>query len=103
MIRTLRKFWSLNMHKPEDQELHPDREHIDIEAGFEQSDVKITGIIVFLASLGTFVAVTGVLCFGIGRVINARMNREDGPNSKWTQTVNIRQLGNMPNNPEMQN
>jgi len=91
------------MHKPENQELHPDREHIDIEAGFEQSDIKITGIIVFLASLGIFVAVTGVLCFGIGKVINARMNREDGPNNKWTQTVNIRQLGNMPNNPEMQN
>jgi len=91
------------MHKPENQELHPDREHIDIEAGFEQSDVKITGIIVFLASLGIFVAVTGVLCFGIGKVINARMNREDGPNNKWTQTVNIRQLGNMPNSPDMQN
>jgi len=91
------------MHKPEDQELHPDREHIDIEAGFERSDIKITGILVFLASLGVLVAVTGVLCFGIGKVINARMNREDGPNSKWTQTVNIRQLGNMPNNPEMQN
>jgi len=40
------------MHKPEDQELHPDREHIDIEAGFERSDIKITGILVFLASLG---------------------------------------------------
>jgi hypothetical protein len=91
------------MHKPENQELHPDREHIDIEAGFEQSDVKITGIIVFLASLGIFVAVTGVLCFGIGKVINARMNHEDGPNNKWTQTVNIRQLGNMPSSPELQN
>jgi hypothetical protein len=103
MIRTWRKFWSLNMHKPENQDLHPDREQIDIDAGFEQSDVKITGIIVFLASLGIFVAVTGVLCFGIGKVINARMNREDGPNTKWTQTVNIRQLGNMPNSPDMQN
>ena len=91
------------MHKPENQELHPDREHIDIEAGFEQSDVKITGIIVFLASLGIFVAVTGELCFGIGKVINARMNHEDGPNNKWTQTVNIRQLGNMPSSPELQN
>lgn len=91
------------MHKPENQELHPDREHIDIEAGFEQSDVKITGILVFLASLGIFVAVTGVLCFGIGKVINARMNHEDGPNNKWTQTVNIRQLGNMPSSPELQN
>ncbi len=31
------------------------------------------------------------------------MNKEDGPNSKWTKTVDIRQLGNMPSSPEMQN
>ncbi len=46
---------------------------------------------------------TGILCYGIGKVINARMNKEDGPTSKWTKTVDIRQLGNLPNNPEMQN
>ena len=57
----------------------------------------------FLTSLAIFVAVIGLLCYGIGKVINARMNKEDGPNSKWTKTVDIRQLGNMPSNPEMQN
>ena len=31
------------------------------------------------------------------------MNKEDGPNSKWTKTVDMRQLGNLPSNPEMQN
>ena len=31
------------------------------------------------------------------------MNKEDGPNSKWTKTVDVRQLGNLPTNPEMQN
>jgi hypothetical protein len=31
------------------------------------------------------------------------MNKEDGPNSKWTKTVDIRQLGNLPSSPEMQN
>jgi hypothetical protein len=31
------------------------------------------------------------------------MNQEDGPNSKWTKTADIRQLGNLPNNPDMQN
>ncbi len=44
-----------------------------------------------------------MLCYGIGKVINARMNKEDGPNSKWTKTVDVRQLGNMPSSPEMQN
>jgi hypothetical protein len=91
------------MHKPEEHGQHPDREHIDTSAGFERSDVKMAGILVFLMSLGILVAVTGVLCYGIGKVINAHLNHEDGPNNKWTKTVDIRQLGNLPNNPEMQN
>jgi len=57
---------------------------------------------VFLTALAIFVAVTGVLCYGIGKVLNAELNKEDGPNSKWTKTVDIRQLGNLPNNPAMQ-
>ena len=78
-------------------------EHIDASQGFEQSDVKITGILVFLVSLGIFVAVTGLVCYGIGKVLNAHMNKEDGPNSKWTKTVDVRQLGNLPSNPALQN
>ncbi len=78
-------------------------EPIDTSLGYEGSDVKVTGILVFLVSLGIFVAVTGFVCYGIGKVINARMNKQDGPNSKWTKTVEIRDLGNMPSSPEMQN
>jgi len=78
-------------------------EEIDTSLGYEKSDVGTVGILVFLMALGIFVAVTGVLCYGIGKVINARMNREDGPNSKWTKTVDIRQLGNLPSSPELQN
>jgi hypothetical protein len=78
-------------------------EEVDVSAGYEQSDVKVTGIIVFLTSLAIFVAVCGVLAYGIGKVINARMNKEDGPNSKWTKTADIRQLGDLPSNPQMQN
>jgi hypothetical protein len=78
-------------------------EAIDTSLGYEGTDVKVTGIIVFLVSLGIFVAVTGLVCYGIGKVLNAHMNKEDGPNSKWTKTVQIRELGNMPSNPEMQN
>ncbi len=80
-----------------------DPEEVDTSLGYEASDVGSTGILVFLIALGIFVAVTGVLCSGIGKVINARMNREDGPNNKWTRTVNIRELGNLPSNPELQN
>lgn len=77
-------------------------EEVDASAGYEKTDVGVTGIIVFLTALAILAAVTGILCYGIGKVINARMDREDGPTSKWAKTVNIRSLGNMPNSPEMQ-
>ncbi|HEY3704030.1 MAG TPA: hypothetical protein VGL22_03160 [Terracidiphilus sp.] len=78
---------------------------IDASHGYERSDVKTSGIIVFLTALGIFVAVTGILCWGIGKAFNAYMNKEDGPNTKWTKDadVQIRQLGNMPSSPELQN
>jgi len=88
---------------------HPDPGHesenheIDASTGYERSDTSVTGIAVFLVSLLIFVAVVGMLCYGIGAWFNARMNREDGPNSKWTKTVDVRQLGNLPSSPELQN
>jgi hypothetical protein len=91
------------MHKPENHGSDHEPEKIDTSAGFEQSDVKIAGILVFITALSIFVVVTAILCYGIGKVINARMNTEDGPNSKWTKTVDVRQLGNLPNNPDLQN
>jgi hypothetical protein len=86
----------------------PDRdkaapEKVDTSLGYEPSDVGVTGILVFITALLIFVAVCGVLCYGIGKVINARMNKEDGPNSKWTKTVDVRELGNLPSSPELQN
>ncbi len=80
----------------------PKPEEIDASAGYEQSDIRVTGIVVFLTSLAIFVAVCGVLTYGMGKLINAWMNKEDGPNTKWTKSVDVRQLGNLPNNPELQ-
>src|ERR1700761_230601 len=77
-------------------------EEIDASAGYEQNDVRVTGIIVFLTALAIFVAVTGILCYGIGKVLNAELNKEDGKNSKWTKTVDVRDLGNLPNSPALQ-
>ena len=85
----------------EPQDHGPDE--IDVEAGFEKSDVRVTGIVVFLTALAIFVGVTGVLCYGIGMVINANMTKEDGPTSKWSKTVDVRTLGDLASNPEMQN
>jgi hypothetical protein len=81
----------------------PKPEDIDASAGYERTDANVVGIVVFLTALAIFAAVTGLLCYGIGKVINAHMNKEDGPNSKWTKTVDVRQLGNMPSSPELQN
>lgn len=80
-------------------------EEIDASHGYERSDIRVTGIVVFLTALGIFVAVTGVLCYGIGKVINSAMNKEDGPNSHWVnpKTADIRQLAGLPNNPDLQN
>lgn len=78
-------------------------DQVDASLGYEPTDVKITGILVFIVAMGIFVVVTAVLCYGIGKVFNARMNKEDGPNSKWTQTVDVRQLGNLPSSPALQN
>lgn len=85
--------------QPEDHS----QEEIDASAGYEKSDVRVTGIIVFLTALGIFVVVTAVLCYGIGMVINANMNKEDGPTNKWATTVDVRTLGDLAANPELQN
>jgi hypothetical protein len=78
-------------------------EKVDTSKGFEQTDVRVSGVVTFLVALSIFAVVTAVLAYGIGKVINARMTKEDGPPSKWSKTVDVRQLGNMPNSPEMQN
>jgi hypothetical protein len=78
-------------------------EDIDTSAGYELSDIRVTGIVVFLTALAIFVAVTGILCYGIGKVINAQLKKEDGPNNKWTKTAEVRELGNMPSSPQLQN
>jgi hypothetical protein len=85
--------------QPED---HSD-EVIDTSAGYEKSDVKAAGIVVFLTALGIFVAVTAVLCYGIGMVINAQMKKEDGPTNKWSTSVDVRTLGSLASNPQLQN
>ena len=75
---------------------------IDTSLGYEGTDVKVSGIVVFLTALAIFVAVTGVLCIGIGKVINAELAKADGPVTKWNHPVDVRKLGNLASSPEMQ-
>ncbi len=78
-------------------------EKIDSSLGYEASDVRERGIVIFLVAMTIFVVVTGALCYGVGKVINARLKSEDGAPNRWTQTVDVQQLGNMPSNPALQN
>ena len=81
----------------------PEKHEVDTSAGYERSDANVTGIVVFLTGLAILVVVSAVLCWGIGKAFNAVLDKEDGPTSKWAKVADIRSLGNLPNNPEMQN
>ena len=78
-IRTWQRFWSLNMPTHNTPEHDPQKQHGISPTGYsvptpgyEKSDVKVGGIVVFLISLFVFVGVFFVFCFGMGKVINAR-------------------------------
>jgi len=75
---------------------------VDTSLGYEGTDVQVSGIVVFLTALAIFVAVTGVLCVGIGKVIDAQMAKADGPTTKWNHPVDVRKLGNLASSPELQ-
>src|SRR5271156_5369214 len=67
-------------HDPHDsKELFKESE----SAGYEVTDVNVNGIVVFLASLGAFVGVFFIFCFGMGKVINTAILKSDGPLNKW--------------------
>jgi hypothetical protein len=89
-------------HEPGHRPGHEEQQLIDTSKGYEQTDVKSTGILVFLTAMGIFVAVVGFVSFGLGRMINRQMATDDGPRSKWATTADVRSLGDMASNPEMQ-
>jgi hypothetical protein len=94
----------MHKHEPEDHKLNKlnKPEQLDSSKGYEASDVRVSGVVVFLVALTIFAVVTGLLAYGLGKVLDARMSKEDGPPSRWTRPVDVRPLGNMPSNPEMQ-
>src|ERR1700677_763688 len=76
---------------------------VDTTLGYEGTDVKVSGVVVFLTALGIFVVVTAVLCIGIFKVINSELAKADGPVTKWNHPVDVRKLGNLASSPEIQN
>jgi hypothetical protein len=81
------------MHTPNTPEQDPQSHQHGISptgrgvpsAGYETSDVKVTGIVVFVASLAIFLVVFFVVCFLMGKAINTALIRHDGPPNKWNQ------------------
>jgi hypothetical protein len=72
---------------------HDSREHGPVDPhhpgsdspGYEVTDVNVSGIVVFLASLAAFVGVFFIFCFGMGKVINTAILKSDGPPNQWNQ------------------
>jgi len=65
--------------KPAAQAPQLDAEH----PGYETTDVNVRGVAVFLAGLLATVFVFFFFCFYMGRVINAKWQKEDGVPTKW--------------------
>ena len=73
-------------------------------AGYEHSDVRARGVVVFMTAMVIFVAVIGLFTYGMGKLLNAYLASENGPPNKWAQrTPDVRALGNMPSSPALQN
>ncbi len=53
--------------------------------GYETADVNVGGVVVFLAGLSGFILIFFIFCFGMGRVINNALEKQDGPVTKWNQ------------------
>ncbi len=51
--------------------------------GYETTDVNVNGVAVFLAGLFGFVLIFFVFCYGMGKVINTALEKQDGPANKW--------------------
>jgi hypothetical protein len=85
-------------HDPE----HNKDVKVDAKLGYEGTDVKVSGIVVFLTALGIFVVVTALVCVVIGKGFNYLIAKEDGPVTKWNHPVDVKTLGNLATSPALQ-
>jgi hypothetical protein len=53
--------------------------------GYETSDANVRDTAIFLVVLFSSICVVFVLAFGIGKLINMELARQDGPPNKWSQ------------------
>src|SRR3984957_11601109 len=75
-----------NHNDPSKNHLHDIEPQAPVDSehpGYETTDVNVTGVVVFLAGLFGFVLVFFVFCYGMGKVINNALAKQDGPGDKW--------------------
>jgi hypothetical protein len=72
-----------------------------VREGYEVTDVSVSGILTFLVALFLSVGVFFVFCFGMGKVINNAIGKDDGPLNKWNASTekSAGKLRNMESNP----
>lgn len=87
----------MHMHKPENKP-----QEVDTSKGYEQSDARVSGVVIFLVVLSIVAAAIGGIAYGMGKWMNARMSRDDGPKNRWAQPVDVRPLGNMASSAKME-
>jgi hypothetical protein len=91
-----------NPHRDPAHDSHVEPGHRpSIEEGYEVTDVSVQGILVFLVALFISVSVFFVFCFGMGKVINNALEKQDGPVNKWNASTAepAGKLRNMESNP----
>jgi hypothetical protein len=90
------------MHTPNDHD-SPNKQ-ASIKEGYEVTDVSIQGISVFVVALAITVGVFFVFCFGMGKVINNALSKNDGPVNRWhaSNAEPAGKLHNMESNPAIE-
>lgn len=57
--------------------------------GYEVQDVKISGVVTFMAGLTGFIVIFFFFCFVMGKTINYALAKHDGPADKWHQQLTL--------------
>jgi len=82
---------------------HEPKQVVDPESpGYETADVNVGGVVVFLAGLVGFVLIFFVFCFGMGKVINRALQKQDGPADRWHQQAQPGKLENLASSPKLE-
>ncbi|MHB8303912.1 MAG: hypothetical protein ACYDC6_13930 [Acidobacteriaceae bacterium] len=82
--------------------LHQGSDEDSKKSGYELADANMSSAATFLVVLGASVAVVFVLAFGIGKLINMELTRQDGPPSKWSQLAGVKPAYKLESNPQME-